>query len=83
LTTASSPSRSDWRLSPDDGEVLSGAFDEDAGELSLAGDAGEISGAPDGGAVTSLVEMSSAGGIQVLPILWDQQELMSLCVVRV
>src|SRR5262245_24249390 len=68
LTAASSPSRSDWRLSPDEGVVTSGAFDEDAG-LSGAGDGdgAVVSGASDEGAVTSVVA-SLSSDIQVLPI---------------
>jgi hypothetical protein len=74
LTAASNPSRSDWRLSPDEGEVLSGALDEGAGELSAgAGDgAGVVSGALDEGAITSFVSVSATG---LLPIRWDQQDL--------
>jgi hypothetical protein len=82
LTTASSPSRSDWRLSPDDGDVTSGALDGGA-LLSGAGDGcdgAEGSGAPDEGAATSGVELSSD---KVLPILVFRQELMGFCRVSV
>ena len=78
-TTASSPSRSDWRLSPDEGAVLSGALDGGAATSGVAGgdDAG-VSGALDGGADTSEIALSSD---KVLPILERPTKAYARCCV--